>query len=107
MGYPNEPMPQMPSSGKPSEDIRRFVYEAVRVLVNRPDDIVLEEDLTSENLQIRVRVHPSDFGKLIGQGGKTIQAVRVLVAAACSRLHSRCMLEVVDTPRTQSGSSDH
>jgi predicted RNA-binding protein YlqC (UPF0109 family) len=96
---------QLPSTS--SEDIRRFVYEAVRVLVNRPEDIVLEEHADSTTTQIRVIVHPSDFGKLIGQGGKTIQALRVLVAAACSRIHTRYVVEVVDKPRARSGLSDH
>ena len=92
-------MSQPQVSARTSEDIRRFVYEAVRVLVDRPDDIVLEEHPDVTAIHIRVRVHPSDFGKVIGQGGKTVQALRVLIAAACSRLHTRYVLEVIDIPR--------
>ena len=92
-------MSQAQVPARTSEDIRRFVYEAVRVLVDRPDDIVLEEHPEGTAIRIRVRVHPSDFGKVIGQGGKTVQALRVLIAAACSRLHARYVFEVVDMPR--------
>jgi predicted RNA-binding protein YlqC (UPF0109 family) len=55
------------------EGIRRFVYEAVRVLVDRPDDIVLEEHVEPAGIHIRLQVHPSDFGKVIGQGGSTFK----------------------------------
>ena len=92
-------MSQVQTPARSSEEIRRFVYEAVRVLVDRPDDIVLEEHAEATAIRIRLTVHPSDFGKVIGQGGKTIQALRLLIAAACSRLHTRYVLEVIDLSR--------
>jgi hypothetical protein len=49
--------------GNSSKEIRRFVYEAVRVLVDRPEGIVMEEQSNLTAVHIRVIVHPSDFGK--------------------------------------------
>jgi predicted RNA-binding protein YlqC (UPF0109 family) len=95
-------MPQVLMPARSNEDVRRFVYEAVRVLVDRPDDIVIEEYATTDAMRIQVKVHPSDFGKLIGQGGKNVNALRLLITAACSRLRIRYVLEVIDVPRPHS-----
>jgi uncharacterized protein len=92
-------MSQAQHPARPSQDMGRFVHEVIRGLVDRPEDIVLEEHIAAGAVQLTLKVHPADFGKVIGQGGKTIQAVRVLIAAVCSRLQTRYSLEVIDTPR--------
>ena len=45
---------------------------------------------------IKIVCRPGDRGKIIGKKGKTIMALRSLVAGAAGRLQDRVMVEVMD-----------
>ena len=49
-----------------------------------------------ESKQINIMCRKSDRGKIIGKKGKTIIALRALVAGAAGRMQDRVMIEVID-----------
>jgi hypothetical protein len=74
------------------------------VLFARPRYFVWRKSSTGK-LAIHMSILPA-LAKLIGKSGGECNR-HVLSIAACSRLHSRCMLEAVGTRRAHSGLSDH
>ena len=65
-------------------------------LVDRPADVRIQR-LDQQGLEVyRVTVHPDDLGKLIGKGGQTARALRMLLTAAAARLDKRVGLEIVE-----------
>lgn len=90
------------SSGDPVAAQARAV-ELLRFLasrlVSRPDDVIVELVDGSRGPLIELEVHPDDFGKVIGKGGRVAQALRVLVRATAEGKVSVDIVDVGDGPR--------
>jgi uncharacterized protein len=68
-----------------------------RALVDRPDDVGVESFEDDEGtLVLEVTVADDDVGKVIGRGGRTINAIRTVVRAAAAKRDRRVMVDVVD-----------
>jgi predicted RNA-binding protein YlqC (UPF0109 family) len=65
-------------------------------LVDRPDQVRVNEVAGDKAQVFEVRVAAEDLGKVIGKRGRTIRSVRQLVSAAATRQGKRAMVEVVD-----------
>ena len=77
-------------------DLEGFVNYVVKALVDFPEDVVVSSESVKEGKMIKIVCRPGDRGKIIGKKGKTIMALRSLVAGAAGRLQDRVMVEVMD-----------
>lgn len=68
------------SAGGPS-DLRGDLEAVVRGLVDQPDAVSVAEFRSSEEILFEVSVAPGDVGKVIGRQGRTIRALRTILAA--------------------------
>lgn len=78
-------------------DIVAFVDYVVRALVDEPGSVKIEVAEDDKKFKI-INIHckKADIGKIIGKNGKTIMAIRSLVAGAASRINQQLTVEVVD-----------
>ncbi|MET9021213.1 RNA-binding protein [Actinopolymorpha sp. NPDC004070] len=53
----------------------------VRGIVAHPDDVRVSTRELRRGRTFEVRVHPEDFGRVIGRRGRTAQAIRTVVGA--------------------------
>ncbi|MFO0660606.1 MAG: KH domain-containing protein [Polyangiaceae bacterium] len=67
-----------------------------RALVDHPDDVRVNEAPTERGTVLKLSVARDDIGKVIGKDGKTAQAIRTLLHAACSKSGRRVHLDIVD-----------
>ncbi len=81
------------SSDSNTLDFVRYVLEQV---CQHKDDIVAEQTEDSIGTLISVSVNEEDMGKLIGKGGQTISALRLLVRAMGARENSKINLKVLE-----------
>jgi len=51
----------------------------VRGVVDHPEDVEVVEVESRRGRMLEVRVHPDDVGRVIGRGGRTATALRVVV----------------------------
>ena len=51
----------------------------VRGVVDHPDDVEVVEVESRRGRMLEVRVHPDDVGRVIGRGGRTATALRIVV----------------------------
>lgn len=79
--------------------MRELVEFVTRSLVDRPDEVRLTARQEDGCTALEVRVAPDDIGKLIGRDGRTIQAIRTVVAHACLAQGIKARLEVVGERR--------
>ena len=83
--------------GKEIRDIAAFVDYVVRALVDEPESVNIEVKETEKyGKSININCKRNDIGKIIGKNGKTIMAIRSLVAGAASRLNQQIAVEVVE-----------
>ena len=80
--------------------MKGFVEYAVRALVDFPDEVSVEEVADEKGVVLRVRVNPTDTGKVIGRQGRTIQSLRGLLYGAAAREGKRVALELIEPPGT-------
>lgn len=65
-----------------TEDVTQFVAAAARILVDQPDAISVTASEVEGRLSLYLRVAPNESGKVIGKQGRTVRALRILLAAA-------------------------
>ena len=82
-----------PSSQQNLED---FVLYISKKLVDYPDEVKVRTASAENGNVIQITCRPGDRGKIIGQSGKTIMALRALVSGAAGRTKGRVSVEVLD-----------
>jgi predicted RNA-binding protein YlqC (UPF0109 family) len=77
-------------------DLEDFVSYVVKNLVDAPEEVKVETIVENNAKTIRISCRKDDTGKIIGKKGKTIIALRALVAGAAGRMQDRVSVEVAD-----------
>lgn len=66
-------------------------------LVDRPDEVAVEQyEEDDGTLVYELSVAEDDYGKVIGRGGRTANALRLVVKAAAARENRRVLVDIVD-----------
>jgi predicted RNA-binding protein YlqC (UPF0109 family) len=65
------------------------------VLVNKPEAVAIQMTALNGAHTIRLTVDPADKGQLIGKQGRTVKAIRVVLAAAAKKENIRVLLETL------------
>ncbi len=68
----------------------------VQLMVDEPDDVVLDEIPGRDSTLFELQVAPDDLGKVIGRQGRTARAIRTLLAAAGMKVQKRFVLEILE-----------
>jgi predicted RNA-binding protein YlqC (UPF0109 family) len=77
--------------------MRELLEHLVRPLVDRPDQVRVEEFTEDDGTVVfELSVAPEDYGKVIGRGGRTAQAIRAVVKAAGVRREKRVLVDIVE-----------
>ena len=85
-------------SGRPValKDLEGFVNYVVTALVDFPEEVQVTTKTENNENVIWISCRKEDTGKIIGKKGKTIIALRALVASAAGRMQNRVKVEVAD-----------
>ena len=77
--------------------MRELLEHLARALVDRPDQVRVEEFTEDDGTVVfELSVAPDDYGKIIGRGGRTAQAIRAVVKAAGARREKRVLVDIVE-----------
>jgi uncharacterized protein len=69
----------------------------VQGLVDRPEEVSVEAfDEDGGAVVLELCVAEQDYGKVIGRGGRTAQALRTVVKAAVAQERRRVLVDIVD-----------
>lgn len=88
-------------------DYAGLVEYIVKNIVENPDAVEVDGNSKRHRSQtVEVRLDPSDVGRVIGKGGKNIEAIRAVVKAAAIKEHQRVNVEVVTDDDLDSDEGD-
>jgi predicted RNA-binding protein YlqC (UPF0109 family) len=87
---------QFPAENNPVKNMTDLVAEIARALVDDPDSVTVEAVEDGESTAIRLRVAPSDVGKVIGKQGRTARSMRTILSAASMKVKHRFSLDIVE-----------
>jgi predicted RNA-binding protein YlqC (UPF0109 family) len=77
--------------------MRTLLESLARQLVDEPDQVAVEEfEEDDGTIVLELAVAPDDYGKVIGRGGRTANALRTLVKASAAKENRRVLLDIVD-----------
>jgi predicted RNA-binding protein YlqC (UPF0109 family) len=75
--------------------MKEMVEFIARSLVDKPDEVHVEEITRPDATVLELQVAPEDLGRVIGRQGRTARAIRNLIAAT-DRGRGRTILDILD-----------
>ncbi len=76
--------------------MKAWLESTIRELVDHPEAVHISGVTGDRTAVFEVRCHPDDVGKVIGRNGKTIGAMRTLLATLAARQKRQAVLEVAE-----------
>jgi predicted RNA-binding protein YlqC (UPF0109 family) len=77
--------------------VRELLEELAKRLVDRPEDVKVDEFSEDDGtVVLELSVAEDDYGKIIGRGGRTANALRTVVKAAAVRENRRVLVDIVE-----------
>jgi predicted RNA-binding protein YlqC (UPF0109 family) len=77
--------------------MKELLEYLVRELVDEPEEVSVEEfEEDNGTLVLELSVGDDDYGKVIGRGGRTANALRLVVKAAAVKEDRRVLVDIVD-----------
>lgn len=75
----NLPMGHIDSSLRLSSNMHDFLHYVIASIVDDIDAISISEDKEGDMIRFDVKLAEGEYGKVIGKGGKTINAIKTLL----------------------------
>ena len=77
--------------------MRELLVYLAKALVEQPDQVEVEQfEEDDGTLVLELSVADDDYGKVIGRGGRTAQALRTIIKAAAVKDNRRVLLDIVE-----------
>ena len=76
--------------------MKELVQYLARNLVEDPEAVEVSEVASEQTTVLKLKVSEKDKGRIIGKQGRTIRAIRALLAAASAKTNKRVILELVE-----------
>jgi|SRR5580698_5434035 predicted RNA-binding protein YlqC (UPF0109 family) len=78
------------------DNMPKLVNEIARALVDLPDEVIVETVRNGEATALRLRVAPTDVGKIIGKQGRTARSIRTILGAVSMKHKHRYSLDILE-----------
>ena len=80
-----------------SEIPRQLLEYLAEGLVDEPEDVSVEQfEEDDGTIVLELCVGADDYGRVIGRGGRTAHALRIVVKAAATNAGRRVLIDIVD-----------
>ena len=74
--------------------MKELVEMIASALVDNPDEVVVTETETDNEIVLKLSVAPADMGKVIGKQGKIAKAIRTVVRASASKSDKKILVDI-------------
>lgn len=81
--------------------MKEFIEYIIKNLVDEPDAVSVKCYEGDRGIIAEVSVDQKDVGKVVGKGGKTINALRTVAMMACARIGRRIRIELIESPKEE------
>jgi len=76
--------------------MKEFIEFIIKHLVDKPDEVQVNEIAGKQTVVCELRVGEGDMGKVIRRGGQTARSLRTLLAAVAAKQGKRSVLEILE-----------
>ena len=96
---------EMPAAASDlSQNMLNLVKGIACALVDSPEKVVVEAFSDGDGTMLRLRVAPTDVGKVIGKQGRTARSMRTILSAASMKMKHRFSLDIVEETTDEAAS---
>ena len=74
--------------------MKELVEMIASALVDNPDEVVVTETETENEIVLKLSVAPADMGKVLGKQGKIAKAIRTVVRASASKSDKKILVDI-------------
>ncbi len=79
--------------------MKDLVEVIAQSLVEKPDEVVVNQREDDNAIVVELRVAQSDMGKVIGKQGRIAKAIRTVVKAASTKEEKKVIVDIIDTDK--------
>ena len=76
--------------------MKELVEVIAKSLVDKPDEVHVNEVQGEQSLILKLKVAPEDMGKVIGKQGRVAKAIRTVIKAAALNEEKKVAVEIID-----------
>jgi len=76
--------------------MKDLVAHIARELVDKPEEVSVEEVAGNQTSVLELKVAKDDIGKVIGKRGRIAHAIRTIVSSVSAKEKKRTVLEIMD-----------
>jgi uncharacterized protein len=76
--------------------MKGLITYIAKALVDNVEAVEVTEVVGERTSVIELKVAKEDLGKVIGKQGRTARAVRIILAAASTKMNKRAVLEIIE-----------
>jgi len=76
--------------------MKELIEHIARALVEKSQDVKVNEVAGESATILELRVAKEDLGRVIGKQGRTVRAMRTLVAAVATKQQKKVSLEIIE-----------
>ena len=77
--------------------MKELVEYIVKALVDKPDQVVINEAAGETVTILEVKTAPEDVGKVIGREGRIANSIRTITKAAAAKQQRKVTVEIITT----------
>jgi predicted RNA-binding protein YlqC (UPF0109 family) len=77
-------------------NLKQLLTDIASALVDKPEEISIEEETQGDEITLYLSVADGDMGKVIGRHGRIAKAIRMVMKAAANTINRRVNVEIVD-----------
>ncbi|MBD7910429.1 MULTISPECIES: KH domain-containing protein [Clostridium] len=75
--------------------MKELVEIIAKSLVDKPEDVQVNEVVQEESIILELKVNKEDVGKVIGKQGRIAKAIRTVVKAAAIKEEKKVVVEII------------
>ena len=76
--------------------MKELIELIAKKLVTHPEDVQVRVIESENDLNLELRVHADDMGRVIGRNGRTAKAIRTALSTAATKTNVRANLQIVE-----------
>ncbi|MBS1962481.1 MAG: KH domain-containing protein [Bdellovibrionales bacterium] len=80
----------------PTSELAKLIDMIARALVDKPDEVSVNEVVGENTTVLELKVAKDDLGKIIGKQGRTARSIRTVLNGASTKLKKRTVLEIIE-----------
>ncbi|MFZ3151958.1 MAG: KH domain-containing protein [Anaerolineaceae bacterium] len=78
------------------EKLTELLEFLVKSLVDKPDEVTVDQYCTGNTVHLELQVDPEDIGRVIGKHGRVANSLRTLLKVVAARNGMQVAMDVVD-----------